>query len=119
MNKRDVIYLVSTSYTENQYGVMEWTDTERKVICDVSSISQREWFEGGRNGLNPEYKFTMFEFDYAGEKVVKYRDNYYTIYRTYTTDFNQIELYAERKQGNVKRDNTTGSAGSDNQQHSE
>lgn len=118
MNKTDVIYLVSTAYTENQYGVMVGTDTERKVFCNVSSISQREWFEGGRNGLNPEYKFAIYGFEYQGEKVVKYQNDYYTIYRTYMTDYNEIELYAERKQGNVKH-NISGSAGSDSQQNSE
>ena len=115
MDRSDVIYLVSTSYAENQYGVLIGTDQERKVYCNVASVSQREWFEGGRNGLNPEYKFTMFEFDYNGEKVVKYRDEYYTIYRTYMTGNDEIELYAERKQGNVKRDDSGGQSGGNSQ----
>ncbi len=94
------MYLVTETLVQDNYGVYQRTETERKVFCDVNSVGSREWFDGGRSGLNPELQFIVFRFDYNGEKIVKYMGNYYTVYRTYVkNDF--IELYTERKQGNA------------------
>lgn len=98
--KSAVAYLVSESYTQNEYGVFEKTTTKKRVFVDVSSVSSNEWFEGGRNGLNPQYRFKMFQFDYLGEKVIEYDSVQYTIYRTYNRSVDEIELYAELKKGN-------------------
>lgn len=100
MNKSDIAYLVTESYAQNDYGVYERTMTKRKVFVDVSSVSANEWFEGGRNGLNPQYRFRMFQFDYLGEKVIEYNSVQYSIYRTYNKSVDEIELYAELKKGN-------------------
>ena len=54
----------------------------------------------GRNGLNPQFRFTMFSHDYNGEKIIKYNDRQYTIYRTYFRKVDEIELYTELKKGN-------------------
>lgn len=96
----DVIKLISRTYTKDKYGVQKATETEREVFCDVKSISRMEFFEAGRNGLNPEYEFIIAETEWQGETILEYRGKRYGIYRTYiepNTDF--IELYAERKGG--------------------
>lgn len=95
-----VIYLVEETLAQDAYGVFQRTETERKVFCKVNSIGSREWFDGGRNGLNPELQFIVFRYDYDGEKIVKYLNNYYTIYRTYIKG-DWIELYTERREGNA------------------
>lgn len=100
MNKSDVAYLVAESYTQNDYGVLEKTTTRTQVYVNVTSVTSQEWFEGGRNGLNPQYRFTMFQFDYTGEKIIEYNDKQYTIYRTYNRSVDEIELYTELKKGN-------------------
>ena len=102
MDYARIIYLVTENFSEDAYGVYQKTEHTRKVFAHVQSVTQTEWFEGGRNGLNPEFKFTMFEGDYKGEEILKYRGEYYTIYRTYRTRTKEIELYAQRRQGNVK-----------------
>ena len=96
----DVIKLISRTYTTDKYGVQKATETEREVFCEVKSISRMEFFEAGRNGLNPEYEFIIAETEWQGETILEYRGKRYGIYRTYiepNTDF--IELYAERKGG--------------------
>ena len=100
MNKSDVAYLITESYTQNDYGVMEKTTTRTQVYVNVTSVSSQEWFEGGRNGLNPQYRFTMFQFDYTGEKIIEYNDKQYTIYRTYNRSVDEVELYTELRKGN-------------------
>ena len=100
MNRSDVAYLVNESYTQDDYGVQRPTFTKRKIYCNVTSVTGTEWFEGGRNGLNPQYRITMFNFDYLGEKIIEYNGVQYTIYRTYNRSVDEIELYVELRKGN-------------------
>ena len=100
MNRSELAYLVVESYTQNEYGVMVKTTTKHPVYVNVTSVTSQEWFEGGRNGLNPQYRFTMFQFDYTVEKIIEYNDKQYTIYRTYNRSVDEIELYTELRKGN-------------------
>lgn len=100
MNRSSVAYLVREEWTQNKYGVQVKTEHERKVYVDVSSVYSQEWFEGGRNGLNPQYRFTMFSHDYKGEQIIRYDGEQYSIYRTYLRKADEIELYTEKRKGN-------------------
>lgn len=96
----DVIRLLAATTARDAYGVERRTYTAREVFCRVASVSRSEFFEGGRNGLNPEYRMTMFAADYEGESVLTYRGMSYAVYRTYRAeDSDYIELYVERKGG--------------------
>lgn len=99
MDRSSVISLISETKTKNEYGVYRTETTSRDVFCQVNSVSRSEFFEAGRNGLNPEYEFTMFVGDYNGEKVVKYNGETYAVYRTYYGRTDTLELYVERKGG--------------------
>lgn len=94
-----VLTLIAQTNTKNEYGVTQKTVSPRDVFCKVQSVTRTEFFEGGRNGLNPEYQFTVFSGDYDGETLCEYNGNSYGIYRVYRTDDDYIELYAERKGG--------------------
>jgi len=99
MNRNSVIYLISENSIQDDIGQWTTIQTARKVFGYVSSISQKEWFEGGRNGLNPSYQVKVFVGDYNGEQKVKIDDVIYTVYRTYIKD-DEIELYLELRKGN-------------------
>ena len=99
MDRSDVIKLISETRTQDAYGRWIPTRTERQVMCQVDSVTRAEFFEAGRNGLNPEFRFTMFYGDYSGESVIEYRGNTYSVYRTYLRRTDTIELYVERKGG--------------------
>lgn len=94
-----VLTLIAQTNTKNEYGVTQKTVSPRNVFCKVQSVTRTEFFEGGRNGLNPEFQFTVFSGDYDGETLCEYNGNSYGIYRVYRTDDDYIELYAERKGG--------------------
>lgn len=87
-------------YSQDEYGIMREEVSARMVYADVKSVTLSEWTEGGKIGLNPEYRMTMFKFDYEGEHILKYNDVQYTIYRTYETVNDMIELYVEKRKGN-------------------
>ena len=99
MDRSDVIELVAESTVRDSKGVMRKTETARRVFCSVSSVSRAEFFEAGRNGLNPEFVFTVFFGDYNGERTLRYNGQAYGIYRTYHAKTDIMELYAERKGG--------------------
>lgn len=94
------IYLVAETYAANTYGVLVPTLEERKIYARVTSVTSAEWFEGGRNGLNPEFRMLVFAPEYNGEEILKYNGVYYTIYRTYQTANGIMELYVEKRKGN-------------------
>ena len=84
---------------QNEYGVWLPIETKRQVFCQVDSITQSEYFEAGRNGLNPAYRFRIFMGDYADEETIEYKGQRYAVYRTYLRRDDNIELYVERKGG--------------------
>lgn len=108
MDRSEVITLLATTKTQNEYGVWIETPTRRDVFCQVDSVTRAEFFEGGRNGLNPEFRMTMFAGDYNGERLLIYKDKSYSVYRTYQGRNDTLELYVERTGGtNGKEKNQT------------
>lgn len=99
MDRSSLIALVNESQTQDENGVWRTTRTERTVFSQIESVTRAEFFEGGRNGLNPEFKFTMFFGDYEDEREVVWNGKHYGIYRVYYGKNDTIELYAERKGG--------------------
>lgn len=93
------ITLVSISYQLDDNGVRQRTETTKNVFANIQSVSANEFFEGGRSGLQPEYRFTMFRFEYSDEPIVIYNGIRYAVYRTYRGRNDTIELYVERKGG--------------------
>ena len=96
----DILFMIGRTYAKDENGVERPTDTEREVFCQVHSVGRQEFFDAGRNGLNPSYQFTVFAADYAGETIVKYGGTQYGVYRTYRVPHSDyMELYVERKGG--------------------
>lgn len=102
-----MIDLINQKMVKDDYGVWQPEETKRQVFAKVRSVSASEFFDGGRNGLNPEYQFTMFGPDYQGERVVEYNGERFAVYRTYKARNDQIELYVERKGGTNGKESTT------------
>lgn len=94
-----MITLISKTYSKDENGVMRSVESTRTVFCDVKSASASEWFEGGRNGLNPAYTMTMFAPDYNGEEVLAYNGARYAIYRTYKGRNDTLELHVQKEVG--------------------
>lgn len=118
----DIITLVSCTKQRDDYGVEREIVTTRDVMAQVHSVTRQEFFEAGRNGLNPSFVFTVFAGDYNDEEECRYDGKQYSIYRTYishgdvrshisntangtavrsyhTPGDDYIELYVERKGG--------------------
>ena len=104
-----VIKLLAEEIVKDVYGVQKTRFTGREVFCKVESVTRSEFFNAGRNGLNPQKVFVVFKGDYDGERAVRHEGKLYAIYRTYTTDDDYMELYAERQGGLNGKEDQTGS----------
>ena len=97
--KNEIISLVTKTYTQDSKGVRKATDTIRANIpCEIKSAGSKEWFEGGRNGLNPVYAFIVRRCEYNNEETVIYNSVRYSIYRTYIKG-DRIELHTQKEKG--------------------
>lgn len=99
MDRSDVCNLIAVTKAQDEHGVWRTAETSREVYCQVNSVTRAEFFEGGRNGLNPQFRFTMFAADYEDEPIVEYNGKRYSVYRTFFGKTDNIELYVERKGG--------------------
>ena len=99
MDRSDQITLVSVTQTQDEIGQIVKVESERLVYCDKQSVSQNEFFQAHKQGLNAQYQVIMFRYDYNGEQIAIIDGVRYGIYRTYIKRNDEIELYLEEKQG--------------------
>lgn len=99
MDRSVEINLVAEEYFKDEYGISRTITTKHKAYAQMNSITRAEFYDAGRNGLNPEFSITMFAGDYNGERVVEYDGKTYGVYRTYYARTDTVELYVERKGG--------------------
>lgn len=99
MDRSTQIWLVNITYSADSIGQQTPTEVKTPVYASLSSISRAEWFDAGRNGMKPEYVFTIFEPDYNGQTIIEYDSKRYGVYRTYRGKNETLELYTESKAG--------------------
>lgn len=93
------IKLISSMFQNDEYGVGRKTEEVREVFADVKTVTQTEWFNGGRNGLNPAYKMVLYAFEYNDEQTIEYSGKRYNVYRTFQPNPDKIELYCQKEAG--------------------
>lgn len=99
MDKSNVLTLISMIQKQDEVGNHIPEEVKREVFCNVESVSRAEWYDAGRNGMNPQYKITVFAYDYENELIAEFEGVRYSIYRTYLKSDEDIELYLEKKAG--------------------
>ena len=99
MDRSNIVELLAPTHTQDANGIWQESLEAKCVYCQVDSVTRNEFFEGGRNGLNPEFRVMMFRYDYNGEKLLRYDGRTYAVYRTYWNRDDTIELYVERQGG--------------------
>jgi SPP1 family predicted phage head-tail adaptor len=99
MRQATPIYLITEEYEQNEIGVMVPTQTKTKVFARITSVTGQEWFEGGRNGLNPQFRAEVYPFEYQGEEILEKDGVMYSIYRTFQSSEKTLELYCEKRKG--------------------
>lgn len=94
-----IAILISEKYENNAYGQPVAQSAKREIFVTEKSVTRSEFYNAGRQGLNPQIVLSTPAINYAGEEIVEYDNNIYSIYRTFR-DGDNIELYAGMKAGN-------------------
>ena len=95
-----VAYLIQETYIQDSIGQHIPSETKNEILVSTGDINRSEWFNAGRNGLNPEIMLTTAAANYSGEKIIEYENVRYGIYRTYhRKESDEIELYLHLKGG--------------------
>lgn len=103
----DAVELIGkTTATVDSIGQRVYEEEKTAVFADIESITQSEFLAAGQTGHKPELKFLIWRADYKGQQFVDYNNKRYSIYRTYEAKNGRIELYAEKRAGNVTEDNS-------------
>lgn len=95
--------LIEPTWSQDSIG--QWVEQQktRKVYGQIASINSTEFFAAGQNGISPEFRITMFGPDYQGEQDLVLDGEIYSIYRTYQTRNDMLELYVEKRRGDGDR----------------
>jgi hypothetical protein len=101
MAESTVLNLCSVEITKDEYFREQRQIKKKEVFCTKESVSEKEFFEGARNGFRPEIKFRLFYGDYSHEQIVEYEGTAYEVYRTYVRSDEMIELYVKRREGTL------------------
>lgn len=94
------ITLVSRSPSgRDPRGQVIYTETTATILCEVVPLSRDEYFRGAQIGLNAEFEFRINPCEYNGEKIVEFEGRRFSIYRTYQSAPDTLEIYAEYTPG--------------------
>lgn len=91
------LILISETYTEDEIGNQKPIEKKIPVLCSVKSIGRNEFYSAAVAGLKPDYVFIMHGYEYNGEKKVEFGGVKYKVVRSYSKDFEEVELVCERK----------------------
>jgi len=84
------------NYIENDIGDLIPETIEKTILCAKKSITRNEFYSAAQAGIKPEIVFVIHGYEYDGEKKLKFEDEEYRVIRTYSTDFEEIELTCEK-----------------------
>ena len=92
---REVIQLISITYTENAMGDMIETKVEKQVFANKKSIRQSEFYQAASTGLKPELMFEVRSIEYDRQPKLKHDNKEYNIIREFTKNGEISELICE------------------------
>lgn len=65
------------------------------VYCRLQSVGRNEFYNAAVTGLRPEYIFVVHAYEYDREPVVEFEGEQYRVLRTYSNNFEEMELTVE------------------------
>lgn len=96
----EIVTLITETFKEDDIGQYIPTENKMEIFCRMESISKNEWFDAGRNGLKPQLKVILPEYNYEATEKVEYDGERYSVYRMFRNQkTNEVELYLEKKAG--------------------
>lgn len=92
MRKDQVVYLISSTTTENDMGDSIEVPVSRKVFGSKQSIKQSEFYQAAATGFKPELTLVVWTREYNNEQMLEHNNKKYNIIRTYEPNSEETEL---------------------------
>lgn len=102
MLNEDVVIDLITVVTEKDAidQVVEKLRTTSTIFGKLKSIGQKEFYEAGRSGFQPDICVVVYDFEYHDEAIVRLDSKLYSVYRAYyVPGCDRVELYLEERGG--------------------
>ena len=90
------LVLIAQGFSDDEIGNQIPIETRKTVLCNVKSVGRNEFYSAATSGLKPSIVFVIHGYEYNGEQKVEFEGVKYNVIRTYSTDFEEIELTCER-----------------------
>jgi SPP1 family predicted phage head-tail adaptor len=94
------IVLIKQTFIEDEIGNQIPIETRKKVLAGIKSVRASEFYSAAATRNNPEIVFQIHQFEYNSEEIVEFEGVRYSVIRTYSSNFKEIELTCERVIGN-------------------
>lgn len=88
--------LIRQNFIEDEIGNQISSEIKTLVYCAIKSVGRGEFYNAASNGLKPEIIFVIHNYEYNGEKEVQFEGKRYKVIRTYSSNFEEIELTCEK-----------------------
>ncbi|WP_404466543.1 phage head closure protein [Planococcus rifietoensis] len=92
----DELTLIDHTFIEDEIGNQIPTPVKTKILCDVQSVGRTEFYRAAVTDLRPEMIFLVHSYEYNGERKVEFKGQQYSVLRTFSKGFEEIELTCER-----------------------
>lgn len=96
----ELILLTPNAPTKDKYGNTVLTHTEELIMCHEQALTRSEFYSAGVTGLKAMYALAVNEFEYDGQKQVKYKGQVLEVLKTYPLPKGLLELTVGEKLGN-------------------
>lgn len=90
------LILIEKSFIEDEVCNQVPIEIKTDVYCGLKSIGRSEFYTAASNGLKPELIFVIHNCEYNGEIELEFENKRYKVIRTYTADFEEIELTCKK-----------------------
>lgn len=88
--------LIGFTIEQDEIGQEIEKPTYTTVLCKLKSIGRSEFYSAAQTGLKPSMTFVIHGYEYEGQEKVKFEGKEYKVMRTYSIDFEELELTCER-----------------------
>jgi SPP1 family predicted phage head-tail adaptor len=90
------LVLIKQDFAFDEIGNQIPIETRKTVLCNVKSVGRNEFYNAATAGLRPSIVFVIHGYEYDGEQSVEFEGVRYKVIRTYSTDFEEMELTCEK-----------------------